>query len=737
MAGKLFSRAWMPITFAAFAFIVLWKGILPSLENARGDFANYYTAARLLAEDKPLGTAYRDFVWFQKQIDRYGITRQLGGFIPHPPPTALIMLPLSQFPPLTAKRIWIGFNIVLGVLSVLLTAKITKLPWLAPATIVLSTGIGLINNFLFGQMYLLVLFSIVGGLFLLHRGYPIWGGIVLGLMIPVKFVGGFFVIYALWKRQWRFVFASIATTAAMMSLVALLQGAEIFHVFVDEVLPRHVQGEIQEPFAIQFQSWNALLRRMFVANPSLNPQPPFESPLCFSLCKNVIMCLWLAAFVWMFRHTRFSNLTHQRLFEIGLIPVCVLLISPGGATYHFLLLSLSVTCFTKILLDLQQPRHAIILWVLFVVVNLPHYPLLSNIAVGWLTPVGYLRLWLLVVLFFLICFLLRRAANWYWRPRTAASYVFSALLIATVMTAVDLRRAAAKEDDEAQWLPLHEREFDRHLGLLVKTPDIGQRRIVFSYGELRDEDYAVFSMTIAGRVEGQWTPESPHNFYEPDIAFDDQRVLMESIRNGQSEIWYSRGKRQAPEFLVQGELPHWNKDASGFAFLRDGKIGLAVLRESSRLDPRWLNTPDQCYDLAYSPIDDRIVFCAERTESKEFILALLAVGEAERHVLVQSSEPLEKPIWSPDAAAIVFSWNRDGNRDLWAVILRTRELIRLTRDPAIDSAPLWDDLHHRIVFISDRGRGLEVGSMFTISLPEKLMRIQSDANGQRSDHVVR
>jgi Tol biopolymer transport system component len=260
---------------------------------------------------------------------------------------------------------------------------------------------------------------------------------------------------------------------------------------------------------------------------------------------------------------------------------------------------------------------------------------------------------------------------------------------------------------------------------------------VFSYGELRDEDYAVFSMTIGGMVEGQWTPESLHNFYEPDIASDDQRVLMESIRNGRSEIWYSRGKGQAPEFLVEGERPHWNRDASGFAFLRDGKIGLTVLRENSRLDSRWLKTPDQCYDLAYSPIDDRIVFCAERIGSKEFILAILASEEAERHILVQSSEPLEKPIWSPDAAAIVFSWNRNGNRDLWAVILRTRELIRLTRDPAIDSAPLWDDLHHRIVFISDRGRGLEVGSMFTIALPAKLIETKSESNGQRSDHLVR
>jgi len=706
--------AWL--IFTSFVAIVLWKGVLPSLQNARGDFANYYTAARLVAENKPLATAYRDFVWFQKQIDRYGITHQLGGFIPHPPPTALIMLPLTPFEPLPAKRLWIGFNVALAVLAVILTAKITTLHWLPTAIILLSTGIGLINNFLFGQMYLLVLMTIVGGIFLQQRGYPVVGGILLGILIPVKYVGGFFLLYYIWKKEWRLVFAATATSAAMIGMIFLLQGAEIFRVFITEVLPRHLQGEIQEPFAIQFQSWNSLLRRMFVASPSLNPQPPLESPLLFSLFKNLIAWLSLSVFAWIYRQTKFSSQTHQRLFEIGLIPLAVLLISPGSATYHFLLLSLSIVCFAKILLDLQQPIRAVIVSVFFLIINLPHYLQLRQFAVGWLTPIGYLRLWLLVLFFITVCCFFHRAANWRWQFKTVRAHFLLALGVAAMMMGMDWRRVAAKEHDEAQWVPLHEKEFDRHLGLLVKTPDLGRERLVFSYGEWLDEDYAIFSMTRNGQVEGQWTPDTSQKFYEPDIALDDQRVLMESIQNGRPEIWLSRGKGQTPEFLLEGEKPRWLADGTRFAFLRNGKIGLSDLNGA---EPAWLKSAEDCYDFNSSPINDKLIFCARSEPEKDYVLVLTAAvpENAEMKILLQSREMMERPVFSPTATTIVFSWNRNGNRDLWAIDIRTRKLQRLTRDPAIDTAPVWDKANHRLLFVSDRGRGLEVGSIFSILLP--------------------
>ncbi|MEK7727710.1 MAG: glycosyltransferase 87 family protein, partial [candidate division KSB1 bacterium] len=730
--------AWL--IFIVFAAIILWKGVWPALQNTRGDFANYYTAARLLAEGKPLQNAYRDFVWFQKQIDRYGLEQQLGGFIPHPPPTALVLLPLAPFEPLTAKRIWIVLNLALAILCIALFARIAALHWLPVAIIFLGTGFGLINNFLFGQMYLLLLATLTAGIYLQQRGYAIAAGIMLGLMIPMKYVGAFFLIYYAWKKEWRVVLAGVCTSLAVVVLALALAGGETFRVFFIEVLPRHLQGEIQDPFAIQFQSWNSMLRRMFVYNASLNPQPPMPSELLFIVLKNLIPWLWLAIFVWMYRATKFDDvipplrgargvffnarklLKHeiqttppcppqggsltkstkqQRLFELGLIPLAILLVSPGSATYHFLLLSFSTICFAKILWEKNEKLRALFLSGLFIAINLPHYLMLKKYAAGWLTPIGYMRLWLLVFFFATICAFFARAAQW--QPKNLTRYLLPALAVAVLMIIVNHHRLQAQERDGAQWVPLHEKEFDRHLGLLVKTPDIGRERIVFSYGELLDEDYAIFAMTSADQVEGQWTPHTAQKFYEPDLSSDDHSVLMESLNRGRAEIWLTRGKGQQPEFLLEGEKPRWHFDNERFAFLREGRIGIAHVNAANETAAQWLTIAETCYDLAFSPRDERLLFCVERKIAPRFMLGSINTQTGEPQILLESAALLERPTWSPEAERIVFSWNVNGNRDLWMMNLSDRKLTRLTRDPAIDTAPVWDEAHRRILFTSDRG----------------------------------
>jgi hypothetical protein len=569
-------------------------------------------------------------------------------------------------------------------------------------------------------MYLLLLATIVGGLYLQQRGYPLLAGITLGSMIPMKYVGAFFLIYFAWKKEWRVVIAAALTSLAVVGISLWLQGTEVWRVFVFEVLPRHLQGEIQDPFAVQFQSWNSLLRRMFIFDPSRNPLPPLPSPELFVIFKNLIFWLWLAGFVWIYRQTAFAERSHQRLFEIGLVPLAILLISPGSATYHFLLLSFSVACFVKILLDLQRQRDAVILGALYLLINLPHYLRLMKYAHGWLTPVGYARLWLLVFFFAVICYFFHHAANWRWQMKTIGQHFLTAMVIAAITIFADFRRATAKEHDAAQWLPLHEKEFDRHLGLLVKTPNLGRERIAFCYGELRDEDYAIFSMTRDGQVEGQWTPDTPQKFYDPDLAADDQRVLMESIQNGRPEIWLSRGENQAPEFLLEGENPSWHEDGNRFAFIRWGKIGLARVNTDGVSEPAWLPSVEHGYDLAFSSIDNRLLFCEETKRNSSFVLGVIDVATGKNKILLESEEPFERPAWSSDAAMIAFSWNRSGNRDLWTMEMATKQLQRLTRDPAIDTAPVWDEANRRLIFASDRGRGLECSTLFWIAASENL-----------------
>ena len=63
------------------------------------DFPNYYTAAVLVRQGKPLRDFY-DWTWFARQMNYAGIEHQLGAYSPQTPLTMLPMVATAGLPPL-------------------------------------------------------------------------------------------------------------------------------------------------------------------------------------------------------------------------------------------------------------------------------------------------------------------------------------------------------------------------------------------------------------------------------------------------------------------------------------------------------------------------------------------------------------------------------------------------------------------------------------------------------------
>ncbi|NIR49212.1 DUF2029 domain-containing protein [candidate division KSB1 bacterium] len=710
MFSKKVGRTLLWVYLMVFSLIIFRYGVLPTLSNTRGDFANYYTASRLLVDGISLERAYRDFIWFQKQMDRYGIRNQIGGFIPHPPPTALVFLPLVPLDAVTAKNVWTAFNLGLVVLNIFLLSRISGLNWLIAAVLFLSTGYGLLNNFLFGQQYLLVLSSILLAIYFYQRQKPLAAGVALGLMIPIKYVGVLFLFYFIWKKQWRLLVAACATILSVIGLTLFLGEVHAFKSFLAEVLPRHLRGEIQDPFSIYFQSWNSLFRRMFIFEESLNSNPLWSSPLLFFVLKNFVFLLLAAFSIFVLARIRFQNDHHQQFFHFAWIPLATLLLSPGSATYHFLLLTLSVVFLVKILLDLDAVGAAVFLGTLFVVVNLPHYMKLKDAAVGWWTFVGYSRLWLLLLFFVSTVVLFRKCIHW------RISHPFAMVMISAVtvlfgFTAVRGYSAHRNErDDGARWLRVVHPEFNRHLGLVLKSPDVGGREVVFSYCELMDEDYAIYSTSGV-----PWFEAKERNFYSPALAADDSSLLVETIVDGRSEIWlHARGHDQ-PKLLAHGEHPSWHPDGVQFAFVSGGEIVVSdVHKKSSQI----LNAGPEPYDPVFSPQGNYLAYCAK--EGGGTSLRLYDRRSETEKILLQSDARIEAPQWSSDERVLLFCWDVDQSRDIWALELASGQTHQLTFHRAADDEPVWDERNRRIVFTSDRGRGLECSALYWIPVPEEL-----------------
>src|ERR1700722_678612 len=96
---------------AILAALLLAKGILPGWRVLNTDFPNYYLVARLLREGYNLDRIY-DWIWLQRIKDHWGLDQALVGFAGLSPFSALPVVPLTIFPAIVAKRLWIIANLL-------------------------------------------------------------------------------------------------------------------------------------------------------------------------------------------------------------------------------------------------------------------------------------------------------------------------------------------------------------------------------------------------------------------------------------------------------------------------------------------------------------------------------------------------------------------------------------------------------------------------------------------------
>ena len=146
-------------------------------------------------------------------------------------------------------------------------------------------------------------------------------------------------------------------------------------------------------------------------------------------------------------------------------------------------------------------------------------------------------------------------------------------------------------------------DFNRHLGLLLKSPDLGRKRLVFSYCELLDDNYAIY--TDDGT---KVTPTVIPNFYGPDLADNDSTLLVETIVNGQAEIWLGRFPGDSPRFQTRGESPSW-QPGGNFIFIRDGRLMTQNIHE---LEENTLQVSGNSRDAASAAKKNIIAFCTDQ-----------------------------------------------------------------------------------------------------------------------------
>ena len=361
--------------------IFLFTSFRAGWTRSTTDFPNYYTAAVLARNGAKLRNYY-DWTWFQKQMNYAGIENQLGGYIPQTPLTMLPMMPVAELKPLTAKRVWLVANLAFLGATVWLLSRLTSFG-VSQVFLLAFAGYGsLHSNFLLGQYYVFLLFLLVLAFYWLRQQKDYGAGFLCGATFVLKLYGAPFLLYFIVKRNWKAVVGMALASAGAISLATMLFGWGELAYFTTHVLPRAIQGETLDPYNSGNGTFSTLLRRAFVLESELNPQPMWNMPFMFFFLQPFLTILLVAL--------PLTCMTRESPPSEGFtwFYIALILVSPNTASYTFVLLLLPVALLLKSASSIE--RLALIFC--YAAVNFPPRP-----AWAWLFP----KVWLLLALFFI------------------------------------------------------------------------------------------------------------------------------------------------------------------------------------------------------------------------------------------------------------------------------------------------------------------------------------------------
>lgn len=387
--------------FVCLVSLLAARGIVPAMSKIGTDFPSYLTAAKIVADRGQVDRLY-DIAWFQEQMRIYGIgTPREGKFSPHPPPTALLFLPLAHLEPLNALRVVTGVSVLSLVCSILLFSRILSWNFIDSTVFVLLSGYAVINALRLGQPYIVVSLSCILGYYAYLKGWPLLAGMCFGLFVPFKYFPVVMLIYFGCRKEWKIVLGGAVAILAVAFVSISVLGWKIHEIFLSSVLGNHLVANIrmQDPFAASFQSFDTLFRRLFVFDATSNPQPLFARAglaiISVAITKAAILCAAVAALVKLGR----NHPTTSTAPSIGIIGILTLLVAPATATYHFVLLWLPVGLLIDYLFRERSPQSAYFVIGTYALIGFFPYRFTQPFeGRGALTVIAYPRLFLLLAM---------------------------------------------------------------------------------------------------------------------------------------------------------------------------------------------------------------------------------------------------------------------------------------------------------------------------------------------------
>ena len=178
------------------------------------------------------------------------------------------------------------------------------------------------------------------------------------------------------------------------------------------------------------------------------------------------------------------------------------------------------------------------------------------------------------------------------------------------------------------------------------------------------------------------------------------KILFKTDRSGPTEIYQMNadGSNQQPlppdtwsiYADLEARLPFSPNGQEQVVTRGAGQLDLWRVSLTGGQELRITSTDGAEYDVAWSPVDNRIVFVSEETGRGDIYLINLDGSATVR--LTNNVEDFDKhPTWSPDGSKVAF-WSDMGfnnSRQIWQIDLESGALTSLSDNPFNDWDPVW------------------------------------------------
>jgi len=362
---------WIPIVLLCL-FYIFKAAAFPA-----GDFANYYFGGKFLAERHFNAAVYFPYE-FNKAIADLGYRNTFVSYAPNTPFLAVLFVPFSLLPWAAAKIVFNCISVLLFLFSLRRIVLHYKIPVFYVLLIPILFFVPIKNELLFGQVYFLLFFLLAESWLAYEKKLFFKMSVLLAVAILLKVFPALLVLVFVFRKQFRPLLYLIFCGLFLMAFSMLFTGISIWGFYLSEVLPKASNGEIAGEYVANYQSVFMFLKQLLVYDKTLNPTG-FDLPVLFAALLLAFKIKLVAIGFYI------SRKANNSLFVLAYWIVAMVLMSPYGSTYAFILLIFAFFALVK------SPYSIIVKTVAFLLLMLVNWIPVAQLIVQPF-PVSYFRL---------------------------------------------------------------------------------------------------------------------------------------------------------------------------------------------------------------------------------------------------------------------------------------------------------------------------------------------------------